>query len=82
MQLPEAEPTNLHGYAVPDIMSFGINAQCLQAGKVQLLCITRVWFQYDLELCVSLHSVGVVTIPTVIWTYAGFWIAHIPGLRP
>ena len=66
---------------LPDIMCLGINAQGLQAAQVQLLGISRVRFQDDLELSVTLHTVGVVTIAAVIRADGGLSIAHIPGLR-
>jgi hypothetical protein len=52
-----------HTCCAPDVVRVRVNAQSAQAAQVELLCVSRVWLQDDLELGMPLDAVGVVTVP-------------------
>ena len=64
-----------------DVVLVRVNAHGFQGAQVDLLGVSWVRLEDDLELVVQLHAIGIFAIATVIGSHRGFYIAYIPGLR-
>jgi hypothetical protein len=63
-----------------DVVLLQIEAQCLQAAKVQLQDVRGRWLEHHLVLVVVLQAVGVLAVATVLGPAAGLHIGGLPGL--
>ena len=59
-----------------------VDAQRFQAGQVEFLGVAGIGLEDDLVLVMELHTVGVLTVATVVRTDARLDIPDAPGLRP